>query len=294
MFVLPFLFWLLSLGLVASFVPSAQSRLPSPVTNPLFGRSLSLNAANKGRKKKKDELTSFPFPSAPFLLEDTNAVKSSLETLLVLSDKKRQAVWKEDMKRQYPFVPAVFVDRFADSVVSSFSAIAPSELQTVVQPGGLEKVKSKLETIIKKELKKNEMYANLPLSNSEKDKLLSNLIGTSLNLLLRDAAMVLAHPNEQLQALEEQKRQITRFMTRRQLVWYQLKYHTVRSALVVTASALLLTLLYNGYKSTAVIQGVQKSAIKLWVFAKSLAMGLVQLVSGSKRKRPRRVRPRVR
>ncbi|KAL3927652.1 MAG: hypothetical protein SGBAC_012998 [Bacillariaceae sp.] len=293
MFCLQLLYWLFSLGSVASFVPSAHVSSKSfPVTTPLFGRSLSLHA-KKGGGKKKNSDSSFSLSSVPFLADDSSAVKSSLETLLILSDKKRQAVWKEDMKKQYPFVPSSFVDTFADSVVSSFTAIAPAELQMVTQPGGLQKVRSKLESSIKKELRKNDMYKNLPLSDKDKDKLLSNLIGASLDILLADAAMVLAHPNEQLQALEEEKRQITRFMTKRQLVWYEVRYHTVRSALVAAAGTLLLVLLYNVSKSTAAVQVVQKSVIKVWVFAKSLVMGIIQLVSGSKRRRPR-VRRRVR
>lgn len=287
------LLWLLFLDYVSAFVPSAHSAirgrtLSFPAAKPQFP---NLNA--KGRKKNRDHAP-FSITSVPFLSDDTNAVKSSLETLLMLSDKKRQEVWKDDMKKQYPFVPSVFVDMFADSVISAFAAIAPSELQMVAQPSGLEKVRSKMGSSIKNELKKSDMYANLPLTDGDKDKMLSSLIGASLDLLLQDAAMVLAHPNEKLQALEAEKRQITRFMTKRQLLWYQVRYHTVRSALAIAVGTLLLALLYNGYKSTSVVQAIEKSIIKLYVLVKSLFGGLSRLVSGSKSGRRTRIRRRVR
>lgn len=190
-----------------------------------------------------------------------NGVETSIETALILTDKKRQDEWKKDIGKNYPLIPSFLVDVCVDSISSAFSEIAPAQLQAALKPGGLEKVRPELEKGIVETLEKQEVLKGIPLKQDEKRKFLLYVVNMALGYLLRDAELALAKPSVKLQALDAQKREIQRYMTIRQMTWYRIQSYPLQMALLGATSVYVICTLYFATKHTLIVS--QLTAIVL-------------------------------
>jgi hypothetical protein len=252
------------MGYVFALLPHQQRHHHFPAR--VFSRSCTISVLDAKKKWRKPSNASFSFSFDSWVKQsNTNsggsAVESGIETARLLSDKKRQEVWKSDMKKQFPIIPAVFVDSFLDSMAEAFSAVAPSQLKKAMRPGGLEKVRPQIQASIIKSLKDQRLMSNLPLPTSEKDKILEGLVSMSLDLLLQDAKEILAEPSERLQGLEEQRRQVARYMTKRKLIWYEIRYHPIRTAFLSSLATVLAYLLYKEVRTTTIFKEASRSLV---------------------------------
>jgi hypothetical protein len=258
----------------------------------VLSRSCTISVLDAKKKRRKPPNASFSFSFDSWRKQsnhkNSNAVESGIEAALLLSDEKRQAVWKSDMKKQFPLIPAVFVDSFLDSMAGAFSVVTPSQLKKALRPGGLEKVRPQMEASIVKSLRDQRLMSNLPLPTSEKDKILERLVSMSLDLLLQDAKEILAEPNERLQALEERRRQVVRYMTKRKLLWYEIRYHPIRTAFLSSLTAMLAYLLYKEVRTTTIFKEASRSLV---AFCASLQAAFSKLFPSSTTRRIKR-RPR--
>ena len=176
-----------------------------------------------------------------------NGVESSIEAAMILTDKKRQEEWKKDIGIKYPLIPSFVVDVCVDSMSGAFESIAPAELQAVLRPGGLEKARPELEQGIVTSLEKQQVWQGIPLKQDDKRQFLQYIVNMALGYVLRDAELALAAPTAKLRALDAQKREIQRYMTRRQLLWYRIQTYPVQMALF---GATFLYIIYTMYEST--------------------------------------------
>ena len=176
-----------------------------------------------------------------------NGVESSIEAALILTDKKRQEEWKKDIGIKYPLIPSFVVDVCINSMSGAFESIAPAELQALLRPGGLEKARPELEQGIVTSLEKQQVWQGIPLKQDDKRQFLQYIVTMALDYVLRDAELALAAPTAKLRALDAQKRDVQRFMTRRQLLEYRIQTYPLRMALL---GATFLYVIYTMYEST--------------------------------------------
>jgi hypothetical protein len=245
---------------VTSFAPTR------PVASFAVSRSpaVILNAEKNNRKKKKNDsgslepLLKFVFPS-----KSSNPVGSGIETALMLIDKRRQEEFKKEMLQNFPFVPPGVMDTCVTSLADSFSAVAPSKLKTALKPGGLEKVRPELEDTIVASLQDQSMIKDLPLTKSDKGKLLKYMVRLSLDYLLQDVQEMLKQPTERLQLLDDKKQQIQRYMTFWQLTWYRIRYYPIQMTLIGAATAMSSIFLYQQYRKTALAAAVTSTCLSI-------------------------------
>jgi len=224
-----------SVGSVSAFSPVRPHRFL--VSTKSIATFTILNAAKKKKSppSSSDLLNSF---GVMFGKKNKSSMESGIETALLLIDKKRQKQWKEDMEKEFPFIPATALDICLDCLTDAFSSIAPTQLKSALRPGGLEKVRPELEETIVDTMEKYYMIKNIPLKPSAKTELLQYLVNLGLDYALKDVEKALADPVERLQALEIQKREITRYMTRKQLLWYRIRYRPLQTAAILSGTAL--------------------------------------------------------
>jgi len=190
-----------------------------------------------------------PIPLNPFSLRKTN---NGLEagyvedTALLLTNKKRQDDFKDEMRRKFPLIPSPLINGCLDVLVDSFSKVAPSQLKKVLQPGGLTKARPELESILLESVQNNSRLGSLPTAT------LAYLVSLALDYVLRDVEELLADPDQKLQALEKRQRQIERYMTRWQLMWYRIRYRPVQTALVLAATYVTGVALVRWYQHLAI------------------------------------------
>lgn len=182
-----------------------------------------------------------------------SSMESSIEAALILTDKKRQVEWKNDMRQQFPLVPAFAIDACIDSLSDAFASVAPAQVKAALRPGGLEKVRPGLEATIVSKLENQTVMKSIPLKTGDKRQFLHYLVNMSLDYVLKDAELLLAKPAVKLQALEVQKQNIRKLMTFRQLAWYQIQYAPVQTALLVFSSIYIVCSLYQQTKHTWIV-----------------------------------------
>lgn len=160
--------------------------------------------------------------------------------LILLGNKKRRTEFKRSIRKDFPWFPHGAVDLCVDSVSSAFESVAPTELKMALQPGGLLKVRPRLEESLTKQLSDTLGNVDVPfIGSKEKKQLLQYLVRMSLDILLQETEQALAEPSAKLRALEAQRREITKYMSVRQLTRYHIRYHPWRlllSGLAVGAS----------------------------------------------------------
>lgn len=206
-------------------------------------------------------------------------VDSGVEAALVLGNKKRQSVFKQNLNKKFPWIPPGVLDTCMDALSASFENVAPSDLKKALQPGGLEKVRPGLESKIVKSLKTQDMIMDIPLKDDDKTKLLEYIVKLSLDYLLEDAQAALQAPSLQLQTLEREQSEIRRYMSVWQITWYRFRYFPLRSiglALLVAWSGFLT---YQFYKETVIVSSIASIMAHVCATVGVLAYKVVALVA---------------
>eukprot|EP00588_Corethron_pennatum_P015473 CAMPEP_0194281212 /NCGR_PEP_ID=MMETSP0169-20130528/20234_1 /TAXON_ID=218684 /ORGANISM="Corethron pennatum, Strain L29A3" /LENGTH=407 /DNA_ID=CAMNT_0039026205 /DNA_START=66 /DNA_END=1289 /DNA_ORIENTATION=+ len=243
-----------SVGSVSAFSPVRPHRFL--VSTKSIATFTILNAAKKKKKSptpSSDLLNSF---GVMFGKNNKSSMESGIETALLLIDEKRQKQWKADMEKEFPFIPATALDICLDCLTDAFSSIAPSQLKSALRPGGLEKIRPELEETIVDAMEKYYMIKNIPLKPSAKTELLQYLVNLGLDYALKDVEKALADPVERLQALGLQKRQITRYMTRKQLLWFRIRYRPLQTAAILSGTALVSFSCYRECRRTVLLSNI--------------------------------------
>lgn len=181
---------------------------------------------------------------------------SGVDAALLLGDKKRQSVFKQDLGKQFPWIPPGVLDICMDALSTSFDNVTPCDLKKALKPGGLEKVRPKIEASVVKSLKTQQMIQDIPLSEDGKNKLLQNIVKLSLDYLLEDAQAALIAPALKLQTLEREQSEIRRYMTFWQVTWYRLRHFPIRSIGFVLLLGWTVFLTFQYYKNTALISSL--------------------------------------
>jgi hypothetical protein len=194
-----------------------------------------------------------PFDSVfknAFTPRKQSGVESSIEAAIILTDKKRQDEWKKDIGQKYPLIPPFMVDICTDLLSGAFESIAPSELQAVLRPGGLEKARPKMEREIVTTLEQQQLLQGIPLKQEDKRQFIQYVVNMGLDYFLRDAELALAKPSAKLEALDAQKREIQRYMTPRQLLLYRIQNYPLQMTLIGTTCIYVICTLYEATKHT--------------------------------------------
>jgi len=196
---------------------------------------------------------------------------------MILTDMKRQEEWKKDMSKEYPMIPTFVIDICVDSLANAFSSIAPAEFQAVLKPGGLEKARPTFEQSIIRTLEQQDAWKGIPLKQEDKRQFLEYLVTMALDYILKDAEVALTSPTTKLQTLNQQKREIQRYMTRRQLLSYRIQTYPRRTMLIVATCIYITYTLYEATKHTWAIMTMSKAMASLvsyltLTFKKSLTL----------------------
>lgn len=250
-----------------------------------FVAPTTLNA----KKGKKGKSSWEPLAKMAFAGSSKNTIESSVETVLLLTDEKRQAEWKKDMQKQFPFIPLAVLDTALSALSTAFESIAPSQLKAALKPGGLEKARPDLEDSITKALETQPVMKSIPLSPKDKQHLLKYLVGLSLDYMLKDVEEILKNPFEKLQTLEHEKKQIQKYMGFWQLAWYRIRYFPMQTALLGVTTTLLTTLLYQKYQRTAIVSAITSAMITTL----SVIKGTIAKINAQLGLTPRKVVKRV-
>lgn len=147
-----------------------------------------------------------------------------VETALALGNKKRRAQWTREASRSFSWIPPTMLSTCIDGLASAFAAVAPKDLKDALKPGGLEKVRSKIETVVVRDLKAQPIIKSLPMPRDDKNKLVEYLVDLSLDFFLKDLESTLAAPSVKLAALDRERHEIMQYMSFREMLWYRLKY----------------------------------------------------------------------
>eukprot|EP00536_Pseudo-nitzschia_multiseries_P003249 jgi/Psemu1/7258/gm1.7258_g len=161
----------------------------------------------KSKKPKKDSM-----------------LETGVEAALVLGDKRRRKQWTQGVRKQFPWIPTEILSVCTDGLASAFESLAPKDLKRALQPGGLERTRSKIGGEVVRNLQGQSLIQQLPLPKEDKRKLLTNLVDFSLDYFLRDLEPVLATPCSKLRALDRERREIQNYMSFWELAWYRLRY----------------------------------------------------------------------
>lgn len=223
----------------------------------LFGKQ------NRRHFSKKRKL---PIPSLVRLLpvissnknSKTAAIDASLETALVLGDKQRRAQWTRDASQRFSWIPPVVLSTCIDRLASAYEAVAPRDLRRALRPGGLPKVRSKIQTQVVQKLQP--ILQSLPLPNSDKEQLVEYLVDLSLDFFLKDLEVKLAAPSTKLVALEKERRQILRSMTIREIIWYWLRFKpkTMIGLGLLSAWSICVTMWFVQEHHNRIVVGLQQ------------------------------------
>jgi len=204
--------------------------------------------------------------------------QSGVEAALVLGNQERRAQWTKDVGKKFSWIPPEMLSMCIDGLASAFVAVAPKDLQKALQPGGLEKVRSEVEADFVRHLQNQPMVRKLPMAQNDKDKLVAYLVNLSLAYFLKDLESALEAPSEKLRHLDRERRDIQRYMSVRQLVWYRLRYKPATTIAVAFLSiwTICITFLFLQQNHHHTIVIIQKQFTSLYSF---LAGTLIQWIS---------------
>ena len=191
-------------------------------------------------------------------------METGIQIAQILLDKRQQDVLKKDLKRQYPLIPGDIIDVCLDMTANAFSAIAPKEFKDALRPGGMEKLRPDIRNAIVSNMMQQQAIRDIPvLKDHDKQKLLLGVVDLALDVLLQDAQEVLAAPEDRLDALQVQQRQIHKLMGRKRLALYRVQRYPLRVALVVAVVALFPYQQRTTAVMTAVTAALQTVLVKL-------------------------------
>jgi len=211
---------------IESFVTTSRGYSKSN-TNSFVSETALFGKRNRNDFSEKRKLS---IPSLVRLLpgipanknSKTTAIDTGLETALVLGNKQRRAQWTQEASQKFSWIPTVVLSSCIDNLASAYEAVAPRDLRRALRPGGLPKVRSKIQTRVVEKLQP--ILQSLPLPKSDKEQLVEYLVDLSLDFFLKDLEAKLAAPSTKLVALEKERREILQIMTNRERIWYQLRY----------------------------------------------------------------------
>ncbi|MGK3759484.1 MAG: hypothetical protein ACI8RD_011801 [Bacillariaceae sp.] len=214
---------------------------------------------------------------------NNNSNQKGFETSLVLGNKQRRNRWINDISKQFPWIPKDILSTCVDEFAISFEKIAPKDLKKFLRRTtrrsrnrirrrgsssagggddyGLDKIRSKIENDIIRNLQDQSIIQQLPLKDDEKNMLLMYLVHISLDYFFpriqMDTALTLAtsssswlsSPYTKLQVLEQQRQEIISqySMNFWQLTWYKLRYQSIKKS--ITVGLLCMWTVYVSYKS---------------------------------------------
>jgi hypothetical protein len=145
--------------------------------------------------------------------KQASQMETGIQIAQLLLDKRQQATLKQDLKRQYPLIPGDIINVCLDMTADVFSTIAPKEFKDALRPGGMEKLRPEIRNAIVSNMMQQQAIRDIPvLKDHDKQKLLLGVVDLALDVLLQDAQEVLAAPEDRLDALQVQHRQIHKLM----------------------------------------------------------------------------------
>ena len=171
-------------------------------------------------------------------------IETGLETALVLGNKKRRIQWTRDVSKQFPWIPSEILLTCVAALATSFASVTPKDLKKALRPGGLDKARSKIETDVVRNLQRQPIIQQLPLPKDDKNKVLTHLVNFSLDFFLKDIESILAAPSEKLRVLDQERREIQKYMSFWQLSWYRLRY---KPKMTIIVGLLSLSTVYSTY-----------------------------------------------
>lgn len=199
-----------------------------------------------------------------------NAVQSGIDGALILTDARRRNEFKKDLKKQFPWMPSAFVDSCIDLLSDSFSNVAPADLKKALKPGGLETVRPKLENEVVTSLRNQPVLQNLPLSEKDKSAFLTYMVSMSLDFLFKDVQETLQAPSLKLSTMDRQMREIQKYMTIRQHMWYRIRYRPLQTTSLGLLCVWTIYLSYQQYKHTVLVSCLTGICLKAVTTAKTL------------------------
>ena len=167
----------------------------------------------------------------------TSVLEAGAEAALVLGDKRRRKEWTRDVGRQFPWIPAEVLSVCTDGLATAFASIAPRDLKRALRPGGLEEARSRIGRDLVRSLEDQPVVRNLPLPTEDRKKLLSQIVGLSLEFFLSDLESAMAEPSAKLLELDREVRDLQARMPFWKVAWYRLR-HRPRSTLFVALLSL--------------------------------------------------------
>lgn len=185
-----------------------------------------------------------------------NIVQSGIEGALVLTDTKRRNQFKRGLNQQFPWIPPGVLESCVDVLSDSFSNVAPADLKKALQPGGLEKVRPKLESTVVRNLQDQPIIQNLPLSEKDRRDLLVFMVSTSLDFFFKDLQSALEESSLKLSMIDRERLEIQKFMSFRQRMCYRIRYYPLPTIGMGLLCAWTLYLSYQQYKHTALVSGI--------------------------------------
>lgn len=219
------------------------------------------------------------FSSSGSQFRKKSVLESGTEAALILGDNKRQDLFKKDVSKKFPMIPPAVLDVCMDALSASFESVAPSDFKKALKPGGMDKVRPKMEATVVQTLKTQKVIENVPLSDKDKTKLLKYIVGISLDYLLKDAKAALMDPALKLQALQREQDAVRRYMTLPQLWWYRLRFFPVESLALATLIAWASYLTLQQYKNTTLILSLSSIISHLRVAGGVILSQLLQIVT---------------
>ena len=270
---------------IISTLPSTSAKIDSRQSNyryfvsktALFGRNKKSILPRKWKKA-----TSIFNKGNRRFEKKNDPIEAGVGTVLVLGNKQRRTQWTKDVSKEFSWIPPKMLSSCIDGLASAFEAVAPKDLQNALQPGGLEKVRSKIEADFVRYLKVQPIIRQLPMPKDDKNKLVSYLVDLSLDFFMKDLESALAAPSVKLRALDQERREILRYMSVRQLAWYRLR-HKPKSTIalgLLSLWAMGITLLYfrQNHNIALSIRHHFTAFKSLFSF---LATALVQMISNA-------------
>jgi hypothetical protein len=261
-------FWLALATLLVAMIGDSLAfvvlspRLPKTTTTRLlFGKpktSVPFNQIMGMRSHAPPPLT---------MLLGGGGMEIGIQTAQLLLDSRRHDELKRKIQKVYPLVPDAVLDVCIDITATAFTRVAPGKIQEALKPGGMEKAQPELKKALVGAIMDQQVVRDIPLlKNKDKEAMLSTVVDFALEFVLKDAKEVLAAPEVQLQALEEQIRRVKALMGPRKLALYRIRNNPIQ---VTTAVALSAALLYTRRENKAI---AAVTAVVRMAFSKALVL----------------------
>lgn len=197
----------------------------------------------------------------------TGSLELGIQTVQLLTNKKKQEKFRRDFIQQYPLVPHFLIDGAIHTVAAGFAHMAPETLQEALQPGGMAKFRPAVRKAVVEFAIEQKAVRDVPLVDTKDKKLwVGSLVDMALDQLFQDADWVLSSPEVRLEALEQEIRTIKEMeMTRRRIVMFNLRRHPWRFIIPAGVVALATVYYLNIFPWLGVaVATLQKASLVVW------------------------------